>query len=104
MSTKADRCVELWRERPSSTAAEIAELAGCSVVTARKAKPGNGNGPADFGPITATELRAVKVVAEKNGGLASLIVEVEKVAKVADQVGGLPRLRDVLGELAALLG
>lgn len=109
MSTKQEKCVELWRERPNSTAAEIAALykeahgEDCSVVTARKARPASGNG-GEAGPITAKELRAVKDVAERNGGLSSLIVEVEKVANVADQVGGLPRLREVLGELAALLG
>lgn len=101
MSTKQEKCVELWRERPNSTAAEIAEAAGCSVVTARKAKPGNGDG--DAGPITAAELRAVRDIAKKNGGLVPLIKEVETVASLAERFGGVGRLRKITLELAALL-
>src|SRR5205823_160900 len=75
--TKQDRCGALWRERPNSSAAEIAALyqerhgEECSVVTARKARPRGAEG-GEAGPVTAAELKAVKEIAAKNGGLPSL--------------------------------
>jgi len=107
--TKQDRCGVIWRERPSSTAAEIAALyqerhgEECSVVTARKARPRGGDS-GEAGPITAAELRAVKEIAAKNGGLPSLAAEVERVASVAEKVGGFARLREVIAELKGILG
>ena len=108
-ASRAERCAVLWAASPRATAKEIAAAyekefgEKCSPVTARKARPVGRPAEAGQGPITAAELRAVKEIAAKSGGLSSLTAEVEKVVLVADKVGGLGRLREVLAELNGLL-
>jgi hypothetical protein len=107
--TKQERCEALWHERPNSSAADIAALykerhgEDCSVVTARKARPkgGEGNGA---GPITAAELRRLKEIAQRNGGLTTLAKEVMLVAKLGEEFGGVARLAEAVQEFADLIG
>jgi hypothetical protein len=107
--TKIEKCEALWKEKPGGNAAEIAALylerhgEECSVVTARKARPrgDDGNGA---GPITAAELRRVKEIVAKNGGVLALMKEIALVAKLGEEFGGVARLSQAVQEFADLVG
>jgi hypothetical protein len=108
--SKAEKCAAIWAKMPQATAIEVAAAyekeygEKCSPVTARKVRPGSQDDAASRGPITAAELRRVKEIAQKNGGLTALAKEVMLVAKLGEEFGGVARLAEAVQEYADLVG
>jgi hypothetical protein len=108
--TKIEKCEALWKEKPNADAAEIAALfqerhgEECSLPTVRKARPGGQGSAASPGPITAAELRRVKEICAKNGGVIGLLKEIILVAKLGEEFGGVARLSQAVQEFADLVG